>query len=372
MTSGRIDTWSVYAVAMMTSATKSSTIASVRSWTRSRAPPGATRPSSASANAVSVDIAAAQPSAPEPPALRARQIATGSAIPPSAATTGIATRERSRSWPRSSSRLASRPTTRKKSVIRPSLTQPRRSIAIAWSPTRIDSTVPQNDSYESDHGEFAHTSAATVAPSSAAAPAVSVLRKSRSGAARLRAHAVRPVWPAEGAASSAVIAPASAIARHIFARRASRAPAPGSEDAADLGRERADVLGGDLPRAAGVAVADGLEQLAVLAHALGEVRQPVEHEVPDAQRQVEVAPERLLEVRVRARAVDEAVDLGVELDELVAVRPVGRLAPPLRSPQPPRRAPRARPAAPSSAAPPRGTRRGPPAAGGRRRCARGR
>src|SRR3954454_984175 len=245
-------------------------------------------------------------------------------IPPSAATTGIATRERSRSWPRSSSRLASRPTTRKNSVIRPWLTQSRRSIAIAWSPTRIDSTVRQNDSYESDHGEFAHTSAATVAPSSAAAPAVSVLRKSRSGAARLRAHAVRPVWPAEGAAPSAVIVPASAIARHIFARRASRAPAPGSEDAADLGRERADVLDGDLPRAAGIAVADGLEQLAVLAHALGEVRQPVEHEVPDAQREVEVAPERLLEVRVRARAVDEAVDLGVELDELVAVGVVGR------------------------------------------------
>src|SRR3954453_12833469 len=312
-------------MAITKSATRSSTMARGSSWTRARVPAGASSAGEASANGVSVDIAAPQPCAVGLPAFNARKIATGSAIPPSAATTGIETRERSRSWPRSSSRLASRPTTRKNSVIRPWLTQSRRSIAIAWSPTRIDSTVRQNDSYESDHGEFAHTSAATVAPSSAAAPAVSVLRKARSGAARFPGHAVRPVWPAEGAASSAVIAPASAIARHIFARRASRAPAPGSEDAADLGRERADVLGGDLPRAAGVAVADGLEQLAVLAHALGQVRQAVEHEVPDAQREVEVAPERLLEVRVRARAVDEAVDLGVELDELVAVRAAGRV-----------------------------------------------
>ena len=60
-------------------------------------------------------------------------------------------------------------------------------------PTWIESSVVHTDSYESDHGEFAHTSAATVAMSSAAAPALSVLRKSRTGAARLRAHAVRPL-----------------------------------------------------------------------------------------------------------------------------------------------------------------------------------
>src|SRR4051812_13636354 len=185
-------------------------------------------------------------------------------MPPSAPTTGIATRERSRSCPRSSSRRASSPTTRKNSVISPEFTQPRRSIVTPESPRRIESTVRQNDSYESDHGEFAHTRAATVAPSSAVAPAVSVLRKSRSGAARLRAHAVRSVWPPEGAASSAVIVPApSAIARHIFARRAPRPP-PGSEDAADLGRERPDVLGGDVPGAVGLAVADRLEQRPVL------------------------------------------------------------------------------------------------------------
>ena len=44
-------------------------------------------------------------------------------MPPSAASTGMASRRRSRSSPRSSSRLASRPTTRKKNVIRPWSTQ---------------------------------------------------------------------------------------------------------------------------------------------------------------------------------------------------------------------------------------------------------
>ena len=40
--------------------------------TRRRVPPGATSASTPSANAVSVDIAAPQPCAPEPPALKAR------------------------------------------------------------------------------------------------------------------------------------------------------------------------------------------------------------------------------------------------------------------------------------------------------------
>ncbi len=39
---------------------------------------------------------------------------------------------------------------------------------------------------------FAHTSAAIAAASITTAPPVSVLRKLRTGAARLRAHAVRP------------------------------------------------------------------------------------------------------------------------------------------------------------------------------------
>ena len=63
---------SVYTVAITTSATRSSTTASVSRRTRKRVPPGATSASTPSAKAVSVDMAAPQPSAPAPPALNAR------------------------------------------------------------------------------------------------------------------------------------------------------------------------------------------------------------------------------------------------------------------------------------------------------------
>ena len=74
----------------------------------------------------------------------------------------------------------------------PSLTQSRRSSDSASSPIRIDRSVVQNDSYDSHQGRFAQISAASDAASSAAALLVSVVRKLRSGAATLRAHAVRP------------------------------------------------------------------------------------------------------------------------------------------------------------------------------------
>jgi hypothetical protein len=61
-------------------------------------------------------------------------------------TASAARRQRSRSCPTSSSRLASSPTTRKKNVIRPSLTHRRRSIAIAASPNRIESSAPHTES----------------------------------------------------------------------------------------------------------------------------------------------------------------------------------------------------------------------------------
>ena len=167
----------------------SSTTASVSSRTRSRVPLGATSARTPSANAVSVEIAAPQPF---PPPLITTNRTAAIAIPPSAATTGTTRLRRSRSWPITSSRLASSPTTRKNSVIRPWLTHSRRFSSSSWSPSRIASWVDHTDSYESDHGEFAHTSAATAATSSAIAPPVSVRRKSRSGAPRLRAHAVVP------------------------------------------------------------------------------------------------------------------------------------------------------------------------------------
>src|SRR5262245_39179192 len=120
-------------------------------------------------------------------------MSTAAVIPPIAPSTGSAIRRRSRNAPVSSSRLASRPTTRKKSVIRPWLIHSRRGSEMPCSPTITDRSVVQNDSYESDHGELDHASAASAAASRAIAPDDSVFRKSRTGAARLRAHAVRSV-----------------------------------------------------------------------------------------------------------------------------------------------------------------------------------
>jgi len=56
----------------------------------------------------------------------------------------------------------------------------------------IESSVVHTDSYVCHHGEFAHIRAAIAAPSMTNAPPDSVLRKLRTGAARLRAQAVRP------------------------------------------------------------------------------------------------------------------------------------------------------------------------------------
>jgi hypothetical protein len=77
--------------------------------------------------------------------------------------------------------------------MRPLFTQCRRSCEIPASPKWIESFVVHTDSYELDHGELAHSSAATAAHSNTTALPVSVLRKLRTGAATLRAHAVRPV-----------------------------------------------------------------------------------------------------------------------------------------------------------------------------------
>ena len=73
MPSASNETWVVYTVAITTSAARSSTTASVSRNTRMRvAVRGVTSATAASANAVSVDIAAPQPCAPARPALNAR------------------------------------------------------------------------------------------------------------------------------------------------------------------------------------------------------------------------------------------------------------------------------------------------------------
>src|SRR5205085_6745973 len=83
------------------------------------------------------------------------------------------------------------PTVKKKNVISPLFTQPRRSWATSQPPTRTANVVPQTAWYEAAC-TFTQASAATAAASRTAAPPVSVRRNERSGVCRLRAQAVRP------------------------------------------------------------------------------------------------------------------------------------------------------------------------------------
>ncbi len=117
---------------------------------------------------------------------------------------GIASRRRSRSSPRSNSRRASSPTTRKKNVIRPLFTQPCRSWEMPALPRRIDSRCPTRRWYDAGL-TFAQTSAAIVAVSSTAALPVSVRRNRRSGVCRCRAHAVSSALAAPGPGGSAAM-----------------------------------------------------------------------------------------------------------------------------------------------------------------------
>jgi hypothetical protein len=75
----------------------------------------------------------------------------------------------------------SSPTTTKKIAISASLTHSCRSRSMVWVPSEIERCVCQSSKYDSFHGEFAHTSATTVATTSATPPAASVRKKSRRG-----------------------------------------------------------------------------------------------------------------------------------------------------------------------------------------------
>src|SRR5918999_466383 len=115
-------------------------------------------------------------------------------MPPTAARIGSTNRLRSRSSPRSSSRRASSPRTKKKNVIRQLFTHSRRGSETPASPTSSASVVSHSDSYD-DAWMFTHARAATAAASKTAAPPVSVRRNSRSGVRALRDHAR---WPDAG------------------------------------------------------------------------------------------------------------------------------------------------------------------------------
>ena len=118
-------------------------------------------------------------------------MATATAMPPIPASKGRANRRLSRSSPRSNSRRASSPRTKKKNVISPLFTHSRSSSDTPVPPISIESVVSHSESYD-DASTFTHASAATAAHSKTAAPPVSVRRNSRSGVWTLRAHAVRP------------------------------------------------------------------------------------------------------------------------------------------------------------------------------------
>src|ERR1700752_2656092 len=67
-----------------------------------------------------------------------------------------------------------------------------------------------------------------------------------------------------------------------------------SEHRSDLALERGDVLAQDVAGEGSLARGDRVQDVVVLVNAREQMRQPVEHEVPDPQREVEVPAERLL------------------------------------------------------------------------------
>src|SRR4051812_20038034 len=113
-------------------------------------------------------------------------------MPASPAASGSARRDRSRRSPRSNSRRASSPTTKKKNVMRPLLTQPRRSRATDQSSSRISSSLVQKELYD-EVATLAQISAMSAPARRNAALPASVLRNRCRGVAMLLTHALVPV-----------------------------------------------------------------------------------------------------------------------------------------------------------------------------------
>ena len=166
---------------MIKSEPMSSTIATASRKIRSG--PGTRLPAMAStprARAMSVATTIAQPRDALAPAM-ARYISAGTIMPPMAAATGRNAPRLVANCPLTNSRLISRPTTKKKIVINPSLTHSRRVRCRECSPTVIEIVVVHNCSYDDDQGELAQIIATTAAITSRTPPDASVRRKSRSG-----------------------------------------------------------------------------------------------------------------------------------------------------------------------------------------------
>ena len=127
----------------------SSTIAIAKR--RGRRPLGVRAAASAStpnAKATSVAIGIPHPWAPGPPRTTTTKNSAGTAIPVAAAITGSSAARGRRSSPVVSSRLISRPATRKKRAIRPSLIQKWRSPETTRSPTPTEIGRASNEKYE--------------------------------------------------------------------------------------------------------------------------------------------------------------------------------------------------------------------------------
>ena len=95
---------------------------------------------------MSVEITTPHADAAAPDGLSSRYSSAGRTRPATAAASGTAAFDRSRSSPIANSRLTSSPMTKKKSAIRPSLTQCCRSRSMPASPTVIASWMSQNAS----------------------------------------------------------------------------------------------------------------------------------------------------------------------------------------------------------------------------------
>ena len=161
-----------------------------------------------SAKAMSVAIGMPQPLEPTLPALAAVKMSAGRTIPPTAAIAGSAATRRSRKSPVTSSRLISRPTTRKNRAISASLTKCCRSSWIPMDPIRISTELCQNRKYVAPHGELAHARPMAAATTRTMPPAASVAMNRRTGAGSVRGAGRRDVgWVVTNAPSAATNRP---------------------------------------------------------------------------------------------------------------------------------------------------------------------
>lgn len=123
---------------------------------------------------MSVAIGIPQPRSPAPPALSVRYSSAGTSMPPIAPAIANPALRGEDSSPTSSSRLISRPTSRKNSTINPSLIQWSSDLESAAPSGPMVHFVSQSARYVSPQGELAQTSAITALSSSRVPLAASV------------------------------------------------------------------------------------------------------------------------------------------------------------------------------------------------------